>query len=72
MEFEDFAIGIIVLTAKDYRKALRALKRNPNNRAAKQMAQECESFFLSETYEELTKVDGSYLIRKLREEVERT
>ena len=69
MEYnEDLKIGIVVMAAKDYRKALRYLKRNPNNRAAQEMARECEGFFHSEFYETLTKVDGSYLIRKLREE----
>ena len=67
---EDLAIGIIVMAAKDYRLALRQLKRNPKNRAALEMARVCEQFFRSEYYETLTNVDGGYLIRKLREEVE--
>ena len=67
---EDLAIGIIVLAAKDYRLALRQLKRNPKNRAALEMVRDCELFFQSEYYETLTKVNGGYLIRKLREEVE--
>ena len=67
---EDLAIGIIVMAAKDYRLALRQLKRNPKNRAALEMARDCEQFFRSEYYETLTNVDGGYLIRKLREEVE--
>ena len=29
---EDLAIGIVVMAAKDYRLALRQLKRNPKNR----------------------------------------
>ena len=69
---EDLAIGIIVMAAKDYRLALRQLKRNPKNRSAQEMVQDCERFFQSEYYETLTKVDGGYLIRKLREEVERS
>ena len=67
---EDLAIGIIVMAAKDYRLALRQLKRNPKNRAALEMVRDCEQFFQSEYYETLTNVDGGYLIRKLREEVE--
>ena len=67
---EDLAIGIIVMAAKDYRLALRQLKRNPHNRAALEMVRDCEKFFRSEYYETLTNVDGGYLIRKLREEVE--
>ena len=67
---EDLAIGIIVMAATDYRLALRQLKRNPRNRAALEMVRDCELFFQSEYYETLTKVDGGYLIRKLREEVE--
>ena len=67
---EDLAIGIIVMAAKDYRLALRQLKRNPKNRAALEMVRDCEQFFRSEYYETLTNVDGGYLIQKLREEVE--
>ncbi len=67
---EDLAIGIIVMAAKDYRLALRQLKRNPRNRAALEMVRDCELFFQSEYYETLTNVNGGYLIRKLREEVE--
>lgn len=67
---EDLAIGIVVMAAKDYRLALRQLKRNPKNRAALEMVRDCEQFFRSEYYETLTNVDGGYLIRKLREEVE--
>lgn len=69
MDYEEFAIGIIVLAAKDYRKALRRLMRNPNSKAAQEEVNSCEQFFHSEFYEDLTKVDGGYLIRKLREEV---
>ena len=63
------AQAIIVAAAKDYRTALKQLKKNPKNTAAMSMAMECERFFRSSWYQHLTSVDGEYLINKLRQEV---
>jgi len=60
--------AIIVQAAKDYRTALRNLKKNPHSGGAKSTIREIERFFRSQYYESLTDVDGEYLIRKLREE----
>jgi len=60
--------AIVVQAAKDYRAALKALKKNPGSATAKDTVREVERFFQSEYYELLTDVNGEYLIRKLREE----
>lgn len=59
---------IVVLTAKDYRKALRMLKKNPRNKKAMQLAMECEEFFDSDWMKVLTEVDGEWLKQELRKE----
>ena len=75
--YEDFANAIIIQAANDWRAAQRTLRNRPlyptSTQArrllvAEQTAEECERFFLSEWMTILTRVDGSYLLRKLREE----
>lgn len=67
--YEDLAGAIVIQAAKDYRGALCALKRNPNNHAAEQMRKETERFFKSGWYTELTDLDGELIMKKIREEV---
>ena len=63
------AHAIVITAAKDYRTALKKLKRNPKNKDAMATAMECERFFRSDWYKALTSVDGEWLINKLRQEV---
>ena len=67
--YEELAHAIILQAVKDYRKALRQLKRNPEYGKAIEMKEDCERFFRSESFQDLTKVDGPWLMRKLQEEV---
>ena len=66
--YQSLANAIVELAAKDYRKSLKALKKNPRNREAMSMAMECERFFKSEWIKALTSVDGEYIMNRLREE----
>ena len=66
--YEKLANGIVIQAAKDYRTALRKLKRNPQNQLAKAEADSIERFFRSDWYKCLTEVDGEMVLRKLREE----
>ncbi len=66
--YEELANAVILQAVKDYRQALRQLKRNPDYKKADIMKQDCERFFQSEWFEYLTKLDGPWLMRKLREE----
>lgn len=68
--YENLANAIILQAAKDYRSALRKLKRCPRNRLAQAEADSIERFFRSDWYKCLTDVDGEMVIRKLREENE--
>lgn len=67
--YEALANAVVQLAASDYMRALKALKRNPRNRAAKQEMEEDEQFFRSDWYAALTSVDGDYLIRRMKEKV---
>ena len=60
--------GTVVLASKDYMKALRGLKKNPNSKVSLAVVKECEEFFRSEWYTTLSSIDGEWLIRRLKEE----
>lgn len=66
--YENLANAIVLQAVKDWRKAVKTLKKRPRYQAAKQMKDECERFFLSDWFEELTSVDGSVILRKLKQE----
>lgn len=68
--YENLANSIVLLAVKDYRDALKKLKKWPRNEASQIMKAEVERFFHSAWYRELTSVDGEYLISKLQAEVE--
>jgi len=67
--YESLANAIILQAAKDYRNALKRLKKQPNREIDLYMKQEVEQFFRSDWYSCLTTVDPEILIRKLNEEV---
>ena len=66
--FEDFANGIIVQAANDYREARRILRQLPGDPEARKTLREVELFFLSRWYAQLTTLDGEKLLRMLMEE----
>ncbi len=68
--YENLANSIVLLAVKDYRDALKKLKKWQRNEAAQIMKAEVERFFRSAWYRELTSVDGEFLISKLQAEVE--
>ena len=66
--YQDLANGIVLQAVKDYRKALKNLKRNPQNHAARDTKDEVERFFHSAWYRALTSVDADWLLRELQKE----
>ena len=66
--YESLRNGIIIRTVKDYRKALKKLRRGRKNESALRMKEDCERFFLSDYYYELTDVDGQSMINRLKKE----
>ena len=66
--YQALANAIVEQAAKDYRAALKNLRRHPDSKAAMENAMELEKFFHSGWYGILTDVDPNYLITKLRKE----
>lgn len=67
--YNNLANAIILQAAKDYRKALRTLSMNPNNRSAQYERRRIEQFFRSSWFGVLTSIDPEMLIAKLKAEV---
>ena len=67
--YERLANAIILQAVSDYRTALKKIKAHPKNRQAIDEALEIERFFRSGWYQQLTNVDGEYLIKRLQDEV---
>ena len=67
--YERLANAIILQAASDYRRDLKKLKKNPQNRDVMNDALQIEKFFRSPWYQVLTTVDGEFLIQKLRKEI---
>ena len=68
--YERLANAIVIAAVKDYRAALKRLKKNPNSRYSRGEVESIECFFRSSWYRELTDLRGEYLIEKLREEAD--
>ncbi len=66
--WQALANAIIEQAAKDYRLALRHLRRFPNSQKAKTLKLEIELFFYSRWYSVLTGVDPDYILNRIREE----
>ena len=67
--YNNLANAIILQAVKDYRKALRTLSMNPNNRSAQYERRRIEQFFRSSWFGVLTSIDPEMLITKLKAEV---
>lgn len=69
---EMLANGIILQAVKDYKKALRTLKKGYNPLSdkalnARQIKAECEEFFNGIWFKTLTEIDGDKVIQRMRE-----
>lgn len=67
--YEKLANAIILQAASDYRRNLKKLRKNPQNRDVMNEVLQIEKFFRSPWYQALTTVDGEFLIQKLRKEI---
>lgn len=66
---ERLANAIILQAVKDYRAALRALKKSPSSNTARSQKKALERFFRSDWYLLLTDLDGEMVIERIRKEV---
>ena len=67
--YEALGNAIILQAVKDYRTALKKVKRNPHNRMALDEALSIEKFFRGPLFSVITSVDPEYLIGKLQDEI---
>ena len=67
--YERLANAIILQAASDYRRNLKKLKKNPQNRDVMNDALQIEKFFRSSWYQMLTTADGEFLLQKFRKEI---
>ena len=67
--YERLSNAIVLRAVKDYRNALKRLKKHPQNEKALNTKREVERFFRSDWYASLTTVDPEMLITKLKKEV---
>ena len=68
--WEELANAIVMEVVRDYRSALKRLKKHPDDGNALKMKRSCEKFFLSQRFDLFTRIDGKALMESLRKEAE--
>lgn len=68
--WENLANAIVLTAVKDFRTEYKKLLKNPKSKAAAAEVASLIRFFTSDYYSSLTSVDGEFLVRKLKSEVE--
>lgn len=66
--YEELAQAIILLAAKDYRKTIKRLAKNPCTPKLMRRKKDLEAFFLSSRFAVLTSLDGRRLLLRLQAE----
>lgn len=66
--YESLRNGIIIRAVKDYRRCLKQLKKDKTNENSLRMKADCELFFNSNYYYELTDLDGQMLMNLIKKE----
>ena len=65
---EELKNAVVLQTVKDWRDAMKRLKRKPDNKDAEKIRKECEWFFRSRWFCFWTEVNGESLLRRLKGE----
>lgn len=65
---DDLRNAIIMQAVKDLKKIYQALKKNPESKRLKAIAEHEERFFSSDWYKTLTSIDGTMVVSHLRKE----
>lgn len=64
----DLANAVVVCAAKDYRRWRKRLKKDPDDGLAVAKLKSLEKFFKSSWCDFLSRMDGTYILKKLEEE----
>ena len=67
-EWHALANAIVMQAVKDWRTSVQVLKKRPRHEKAKAMKADCERFFKSDWFENLTSVDGNVILHRLKQE----
>lgn len=67
--YQNLANAIVLSAVKDYRDALKRLKKKPNNKLAADERDDIERLFRSGYFAILTEIDPEYLIDRMNKEV---
>ena len=70
--YQNLVNAIIMQAVKDYRKALRMLRKDPEHEKSLFWKKDVERFFQSQWFEDLCDLDGEVLIEQLQKEAELT
>lgn len=66
--YQSLASAIVMQAVLDWREAMRTLRRRPVYPEATRLMNDCERFLCSEWCEGLSGLNGSLLLKKLRED----
>lgn len=62
--------AIVRVACSDWKKAVCKLKKEPDNEIADAKKRECERFFRSEYFHDLTGITGKEILKKLRRTIQ--
>lgn len=65
---ENLVCGIVKKAVDDWRKAKRRLRKCPTSQMAQGIVIDCETFFKSDYFYNLTGMDGKEFLKKLKEQ----
>ena len=65
-EWQELGNAIVLQAVKDYKAAMRKLRKDADYKPARKMLRECERFFHSGWYEMLTDIEPECLLRGVR------
>lgn len=66
--WEDLAQAIVMQAVKDYRLALKVLRRRPDSKRAQEVVEEIERFIRSRWFSLMYDIDPEQIINRLKEE----
>jgi len=66
--YQDLAQAIVMTAVRDWRTAVKKLRKRPDHELSIWLKNDSEKFFLSGWFEELTGVDGEIILNQLKQE----
>ena len=66
--YQNLVDAIMMRAVKDYRRALRILRVNPEHKLSRSRKRDVETFFRSQWFCDLCDLDGEMLINRIRKE----